>query len=260
MFVGFDCYIEQLARERHITVYLPDDYYQSHKRYPVMYIQDGQNAFFDDLSFDQVSWGFLDYVYNSGLEIILVAIPCNSEGDEKRTDEYGPWVISEELSYRETHQEGVILGGEGMAYTDWLVNDLKPYIDNRFRTDRDDTAIIGSSMGGVIATYAALAYPEVFRKSASLSSAYWFYYDEFEDLIVNSDLSAIEKFYFDHGEFEGCGDEEIDQEYFDSNEFMLNLLKDRISNLNFQYYEGASHNESEWRKRLPMIMDYLYFE
>lgn len=260
MFVGIDYNIEPLKRDRHIIVYLPDNYYRSHRRYPTIYIQDGQNAFFDNLSYSGVSWGFLDYVNNSGLEIIMIAIPCNSESDEKRTDEYGPWVINEELSYRETGIEGVSIGGEGKIYMDWLVNDLKPYIDKRFRTIRNDTAIIGSSMGGVIASYGALAYPKVFSKSASLSTAYWFYYDEFKDLIENSDLSAIKKFYFDHGEFEGCGDEEINQWYFDSNKYIYDLLENRISNLRFEYYPGATHNEEQWRERLPIIMDYLYKE
>ena len=113
-------------------------------------------------------------------------------------------------------------------------------------------------MGGVIASYAALAYPHVFKKSASLSTAYWFYYDEFKELIESSDLSSIDKFYFDLGEFEGCGDEEIDQWYIDSNNFIYDLIKDRVKNVNYQYFEGAHHNESQWRERLPLFMTYLY--
>lgn len=257
MFVGFDFEMKKLSRNRHITVYLPDNYYRNKKRYPVLYIQDGQNAFFDRLSYSGVSWGFLDYVKENGLEIIMVAIPCNME-PHKREDEYGPWLINEELCLRETGIEGKRIGGEGALYVDWMVNELKPYIDKRFRTKKKDTAIVGSSMGGVIASYAALAYPHVFKKSASLSTAYWFYYDEFKELIESSDLSSIDKFYFDLGEFEGCGDEEIDQWYIDSNNFIYDLIKDRVKNVNYQYFEGAHHNESQWRERLPLFMTYLY--
>ena len=69
MFVGFDFEMKKLSRNRHITVYLPDNYYRNKKRYPVLYIQDGQNAFFDRLSYSGVSWGFLDYVKENGLEM-----------------------------------------------------------------------------------------------------------------------------------------------------------------------------------------------
>jgi predicted alpha/beta superfamily hydrolase len=258
MFVGFDFPMKNLSRNRHITVYLPDDYYRSDKRYPVMYIQDGQNAFFDSLSYAGVSWGFVDYCKQANLDIILVAIECNTY-DKKREDEYGPWVINEELSYLETKVEGKRIGGEGKLYVEWMVYALKPYIDKRFRTIQDDSAIVGSSMGGVIASYASLAYPHIFKKCASLSTAYWFYYDEFKDLIESSDLSEIDKFYFDLGEFEGCGDEMIDQWYFESNDFIYDLIKDKIDNIEYQYFEGAAHNEVEWRKRVPIFMDYFYF-
>lgn len=58
MFISFCMPMKRLKRERQITVYLPDNYYETKKRYPVLYIQDGQNAFFDRLSFCGISWGF----------------------------------------------------------------------------------------------------------------------------------------------------------------------------------------------------------
>ena len=110
MFVSFCFPMKTLQREREIIVYLPDDYYQQNKDYPVLYIQDGQNAFFDYSSYCGISWGFLEYVKQTGMEIILVAIPCNETGF-KRMDEYGPWKINEALSYQETGQKGMIIGG-----------------------------------------------------------------------------------------------------------------------------------------------------
>jgi len=247
----------QLDRDRKITVYLPDDYYESDKRYPVLYIQDGQNAYFDRLSYAGTSWGFLDYAQWTHLDIIMVAIPCNFKGF-KRMDEYGPWPISEELSYQETKVDGMIIGGEGEMYVRWLIDELKPYIDRRFSTDPDDTGIVGSSMGGVIAAYAALAYPEVFHKCAALSTAFWFYMDEFAKLIEEHDYEQLDRFYFDLGEFEGCGNEMIDQWYIDSNQIIYELIKEKVENVKYCYYEGAHHNEEEWRKRLPKFMSYLY--
>lgn len=257
MFVSFRLPMRQLKRDRKITVYLPDDYYHQEKRYPVLYIQDGQNAFFDGLSYCGVSWGFLDYVKEMNLDIIMVAIPCNFRGF-KRMDEYGPWKISEELSFQETGREGQIIGGEGQLYIQWMIEELKPYIDCRFRTIVDDTAIVGSSMGGVISAYASLNYPEIFNKCGALSTAFWFYMDEFQELIENHDYSALQKFYMDLGEFEGCGDEEIDEWYIETNHEIYDLLKDKIHDLEYHFFEGAVHNEGEWRKRVPLLLEFFY--
>lgn len=257
MFVSFRFPMQELGRERKITVYLPDDYYQSDCDYPVLYIQDGQNAFFDQLSFCGVSWGFLDYAQMTDLKIIMVAIPCNFTGF-KRMDEYGPWLINETLSYQETGIKGKMIGGEGQKYIEWMVHELKPYIDQRFRTIVDDTAIVGSSMGGVISAYAALAYPEVFHKCAALSTAFWFYLEEFEELIASHDYHMLEGFYFDLGEFEGCGDDKIDEWYIESNNYIYSLLKDKVDNLAYHYFAGAHHNEAAWRERLPLFMNFLY--
>lgn len=257
MIVSFDYPMKQLKRMRYITVYLPDDYYQSQKRYPVLYIQDGQNAFFDKLSYSGVSWGFLDFVKQNQLDVIMVAIPCNFTGF-KRMDEYGPWAINEELSYQETQIEGLIIGGEGKDYIDWLMYDLKPYIDRRFMTKVDDTGIVGSSMGGVISAYAFLSHPEVFQKCAALSTAFWFYMDEFKELIDYHEYDEDNRFYFDLGEFEGCGDEEIDQWYIESNDEIYEMLVDKIKNIEYRFFEDAKHNESEWRERLPIFMEFLY--
>lgn len=257
MFVSMRFPMKELKRSRDLTIYLPDDYYYSEKRYPVLYIQDGQNAFFDCQSYSGVSWGFLDYVKQNKLDIIMVAIPCNFEGF-KRMDEYGPWTISEELSYEETKVDGMIIGGEGKAYVEWMVHELKPYIDRRFRTIVEDCGIVGSSMGGVISAYASLAYPEVFRKCCALSTAFWFYMDEFKELIENKDYHMIDCFYFDLGEFEGCGSSIIDRWYIETNDMMYDMLKDKIDNLVYFYFEGAIHNESEWRKRLPLFMECCY--
>ena len=257
MNVSFRMRIEELKRDRKITVYLPEDYYHSDKRYPVLYIQDGQNAFFDRPSYSGVSWGFLEYVQLMHLDIIMVAIPCNFN-DFKRMDEYGPWPISEELSFQETGMKGKIIGGEGDKYVKWMIHELKPYIDRRFRTMKDDTGIVGSSMGGVISAYAALAYPEVFCKCAALSTAYWFYLDEFEEVIDSHEYPPENRFYFDLGEFEGCGSELMDEWYIESNNMIYSLLKDKMENLAYHYFEGAKHNESEWRQRVPLFMEFLY--
>lgn len=259
MFISFSFPIKALERKREITVYLPDDYYQQNKDYPVLYIQDGQNAFFDATSYSGISWGFLEYVKKTKMDIILVAIPCNEEGF-KRMDEYGPWPINEELSFQETGQKGFIIGGEGQVYIDWLKDELKPYIDRRFRTQKNNTGIVGSSMGGVISAYAAFQYPEVFVKCAALSTAFWFYVDEFKDVIQHHEYQSQNRFYLDLGEFESGDDEVINQWYIESNQMVYEQLLPKVQNLEMHYFAGAHHNESEWRQRVPLFMTFLYGE
>lgn len=251
--------MKKLKREREITIYLPDDYYHQNKRYPVLYVQDGQNAFFDNLSYCGVSWGFLEYALETQLDIIIVAIPCHFEGF-KRMDEYGPWEICEELSYQETQIEGCIIGGEGIAYVEWLKDELKPYIDCCFSTIPENAGIVGSSMGGVISAYASLQYPKIFNKCAALSTAFWFYMDEFLDVIDTHVYSSNFRFYFDLGEFEGCGDDVIDEWYIESNNEIYRNLKDKVKNLDYHYFLNTYHNEAAWRERVPLFMEFLYKE
>ncbi|WP_199907827.1 alpha/beta hydrolase, partial [Klebsiella aerogenes] len=86
-------------------------------------------------------------------------------GGERRLDEYSPWA---NVAYKK--------GGEGDKYTDFLARTLKPYIDAHYRTrpDAAHTAIAGSSMGGLIALYAGLKYPQVFGRVGVFSPALWF--------------------------------------------------------------------------------------
>ena len=79
MIIKEEMYIRSLKRKRHIDIYVPDDYQSAKKRYPVLIINDGQNAFFDEQSYIGKSWGFLESVRELKLDVILVAIYCNFE-------------------------------------------------------------------------------------------------------------------------------------------------------------------------------------
>lgn len=135
MIIKEEMYIRSLKRKRHIDIYVPDDYQSAKKRYPVLIINDGQNAFFDEQSYIGKSWGFLESVRELKLDVILVAIYCNFE-PLKREDEYGPWVMNQEFSREyDTHR---LVGGEGNAYVTFLTTQLKPYLDQNFPTKIDD--------------------------------------------------------------------------------------------------------------------------
>lgn len=248
-----------LNRDREILIYLPDDYETSGKRYPVMYINDGQNAFFDEEAYSGVSWGFLDYVQETGLEIIMVAIPCNQK-PYMREAEYGPWLTDRPITIMETGSPDSPLGGEGDAYLDFLKDELKPYIDAVYPTNPDDTAIVGSSAGGTISFYAAMRYPYIFKKCAALSTAFWYYPWQFKELVENADLEPLECLYMDRGTDEGNGNEFVTNLYNYDTDLILGALWGRIHDdkLHFAIYEGANHGEAEWRKRVPVFMEWFY--
>jgi metallo-beta-lactamase class B len=154
----------QLARTRRIWLYLPPDYASSTKRYPVIYMHDGQNLF-DAATAYAGEWGIdetLDSLHAAGDRgAIVVGI---DNGGTKRMDEYSPW---------KNERYG---GGEGAAYVAFIVETLKPWIDAHYRTlpDRLSTAIAGSSMGGLISLYAILEYPHVFGRAGVFSPSLWF--------------------------------------------------------------------------------------
>jgi len=157
-------YIPQLNRNRRIWLYLPPDYQTTVKKYPVLYMQDGQNLF------DKNTAAFGEWKVDESLNdlhaqgdwgCIVVGI---DNGGQYRLDEYSPWV---------NPQYG---GGQGDEYVEFIVNTLKPYIDANFRTlpGRQTTGIAGSSMGSLISMYAFAERQDIFAKAGIFSPAFWF--------------------------------------------------------------------------------------
>jgi predicted alpha/beta superfamily hydrolase len=255
MFEHFKAEITPLERERTVRVYLPDDYDEnSEKRYPVLYMHDGQNLYKDEDAGYGMSWGISDFLNESDIEIIVVGIDCNTEG-YKRLDEYSPWKSSAMSKVFPVSEDEI--GGEGKEYIDYIVNELKPMIDRKYRTISEETSMAGSSMGGLISTYAACMYPHIFKRIASVSPAYWFNQNEIEELIRESDLSTIERFYMDIGTNEAT--ESIDAEkYVKSSAVVYDILKNKVKDSKFEIIEGAVHNENAWKERVPPIFTYLY--
>jgi len=158
-------FIPQLNTTRRIWLFLPNDYQTAlQKRYPVIYMHDGQNLFDQATSFSG-EWGVdetLAQLQNQGdYGAIVVGI---DNGGSTRIDEYSPWI---------NPQYG---GGKGDEYVAFIVNTLKPYIDQYYRTltTSQNTGIIGSSMGGLISLYAVSEYPNVFGKAGIFSPSIWF--------------------------------------------------------------------------------------
>lgn len=159
-----DFYMPQLGQSRRIWMYLPPDYHYSWKRYPVIYAHDGQNLF-DNITSFSGEW-FLDESLNNLFGkgdpgCIIVGI---DNGGPSRLDEYSPWKNPE------------YGGGQGQAYLDFIVQTLKPYIDQNYRTlsDQAHTGLLGSSMGGLISLYGGLRHQEVFGRIGVFSPSLWF--------------------------------------------------------------------------------------
>lgn len=158
-----DVHSPELDNRRDVLVALPPSYAKGAGRYPVVYMHDGQNLF-DSATSYAGHWQLLDTLAAhaaDGIEAIVVGIPNMAD---ERKDEYGPFPDA---------RHG---GGRGQAYARFLVRTLKPLVDRAFRTRRSaaDTAIAGSSLGGLVSLYAFLAHPETFGAVAALSPSLWF--------------------------------------------------------------------------------------
>ncbi|MFP4287551.1 MAG: alpha/beta hydrolase [Candidatus Izemoplasmataceae bacterium] len=251
-----EIFIEPLNRSAIRYIALPKHYDESNKHYPVLYMHDGHNLFFEEDSYAGVTWGVLDAYnnYKDLKDIIIVGLSCAN--GIKRLNEYGPYPFEINVF----NEEGIIPGGKGHVYLDYLVNELKPMIDSNYRTlkDKDHTAIMGSSMGGVISLYAGCKYPETFGLIGSVSGAYYVSPSAFRHCIKESDLSHIKKLYIDTGDEEVGGGNSSD--YMISNAIMVDLLRQKLTQdrLQYQIIAGGKHHETDWAKRLPDILRYLF--
>ena len=224
-------YMPQLDRSRRIWIYLPPDYNDTDVSYPVIYMHDGQNLF-DQLTSFAGEWEVdetLNQLFEDGYKVPIVVGIDNGGG--YRIDELTPW------------NNPAYGGGQGDEYLAFIVETLKPYIDVNYRTlaDRENTAIIGSSLGGLISTYGALKYTNVFSKSGSFSPAYWINSDSIWGFVTENDMIQNIRFYQNVGETEG-------DTYID----MMYAMQDSLINVGFtdvtsKVIPGGGHNEQTWR-------------
>lgn len=235
-------YMPQLDRNRRIWIYLPPDYDDTEMSYPVIYMHDGQNIF-DQLTSFAGEWEVdetLNQLFEDGYRVpIVIAI---DNGGEYRIDELTPW-----------NNPGYG-GGQGAEYMAFIVETLKPYVDANYRTlpDRENTAIIGSSLGGLISTYGALKYQDVFSKSGPFSPAYWINADSIWSFVEENEMMQNIRFYQNVGEIEGAT-------YID----MMYAMEDSLKNVGFleitsKVIPGGGHNEPTWRDDFAEAYLYLF--
>jgi len=233
-------YIPQLDRYRRIWIYLPDSYKTSNKKYPVLYMHDGQNVF-DEATSGFGEWGVdeaLDSLGPQHKEIIVVGI---DNGADKRLNEYSPYNMQK---YGK---------GEGDQYVDFLARTLKPYIDKHYRTRKDgkNTFVAGSSMGGLISFHAILKYPKVFGGAGVFSPAFWIT-PQLKNIDPEKAKKVKGKIYFYGGQLES---ESMVPD-------MLNVFDQmkRHSKAKMQTVIRAEgkHNEPSWRNEFPLFYKWLF--
>ena len=234
-------------KPRKAYIYLPDSYEKNpDKRYPVMYMFDGHNVFFDqDATFGK-SWNMNKYMVESKKELIIVGVECNHEGN-KRLIEYAPFTY--------TNSEHGKIKGKGRVMMNWLVRQLKPYIDKEYRTlpDRKNTIIAGSSMGGLMALYGGTVYNHVFQRAACLSPSLWVSPGQVLEMIARTHIRRDTAIYMDYGELEMFN-------HAASQESMIStahLLLTKRVNLAMRIVPGGNHSEASWEKQVPIFMDCL---
>ncbi len=231
--------IPQLGRQRRIWIYLPAAYQSAKRKYPVIYMHDGQNLF------DAYTSGFGEW----GVDEIMDKMPDAAESIIVGIDHGGDYRITEYDPYDSKYGKG-----RGDDYLDFLVRTLKPYIDTHYRTKSGaaNTTIAGSSMGGLISMYAAVRYPGVFGNAGIFSPAFWIA-PGIDDFAKRRQLPKSSRFYF------VCGDAESDSMVTDMKKMAAIIRDKNISPQNSPVViiKGAGHNEKQWNGDFPDFYKWL---
>lgn len=226
--------IPQLNRKRKIWVYLPKGYTTSKKTYPVIYMQDGENLF-NEQTAAQGEWG-IDECLDSLIakyhkECIVIGI---ASAAETRAKEYNPY-------------------DEGKLYADFLANTLKPYIDKKYRTQKEPvhTFIAGSNIGAVISLYTLIKYPNVFGGVGMFSPSFIATQSMYNDVAKAIWAPLHPKFYF------FAGDKDRDNTVPDMDK-MIATIEQKGSYLTRRVMSPiAKQNVQAWRKEFPGFFQFM---
>jgi predicted alpha/beta superfamily hydrolase len=243
-----------LSHARTIIVYLPPGYGREHeRRYPVLYMHDGQNIFDSATAFMGQEWQVDEtaqrLIQQSKIEPLIIVGVYNT--GEQRIHEYTP-----------TRDERKKAGGLAGQYGRFLVEELKPFIDRRYRTQREpwQTGLGGSSLGGLVTLYLGLHYPQVFGKLLVLSPSVWW-----DHGMILHQVEALPeppvrrnwplRIWLDMGTREGH-----------LTLAQVRMLRDLLiargwrlgDDLHYLEARGARHTESAWAKRMTPALKYLF--
>lgn len=239
-----DYEIPQLKRRRRIAALLPFDYYESDKEYPVLYLHDGQNLFDEESPFG--NWAIdqsLGRLASQGSgDVVVVSI---DHGGEDRLNEYMPF---------NTRKYGK---GQGKLYIQFLMETLKPYVDNKYRVnnDSDHTGIGGSSMGALISLYAGITFPETFSKMMIFSPSLWLSPRIYQLAKKFAPVESSNLYLY-------AGGKESQAHLPNVMRFGADLLTNMGEGLRFKFSHNPDgiHNEENWREEFPIALKWLFFD
>jgi predicted alpha/beta superfamily hydrolase len=237
-----------LGGTRQVTVYLPPGYDESQeRRYPVLYMHDGQNLFDASRAYVPGNHWRLHEAADAAIgertasPMIIVGIDHGGAG---RADEYTPVPDPKHKT-----------GGRAEDHARMLVEELKPLIDGRYRTlpDAENTAVGGSSLGGLVTLYLLLKHPDVFRRGAAMSPSVWW-----GDRVILKEAEAFAgsppRMWLDIGGREG------EEALNDARQLRDRLIPKGWTEEHFRYYEDrrGDHSERAWARRVRQALEFLF--
>lgn len=271
-----DSFASKYVTPRNIDIWLPDGY-STQKKYAVLYMQDGQMLYDSNTTWNHQAWNVDDVLTGLKLENVIrdVIVVGIWNGGATRHPDYFPQKPYESLTQTEKDTVTAQLQRVGRTkeifkpvsdnYLKFIVKELKPYIDKKFSvyTDRKNTFIAGSSMGGLISMYAICEYPKVFGGAACLSTHWPGIWSLENNPVPNAFLNYLSshlpspnnhKIYFD------CGDQTLDALYPEIQKKADAILtKKRFTEKSWmtKYFPGENHSEKAWHERLYIPMVFL---
>ncbi len=236
--------IPQLNKTRRVTILLPVDYYENTRRYPVLYLQDGQNLYEKNAPFG--TWGIdekLAVLKEKGHgNIIVVAI---DHGETERIHEFTP----------PTHINLGIGRKEGTKYLDFMANTLKPHIDANYRTftQKEFTGIGGSSMGGLISLFGGILRPETFGRILVFSPSLWIYPDVYKEAGATGALEQTKLYIYAGGR--------ESQTMVSNVQTLIQSINESPQNteINLVVDPNGTHTESKWSVAFPEAVEWLFY-
>ncbi len=237
--------IPQLKRKRRISALLPHDYHVSEKRYPVLYLKDGQNLFDENAPFG--NWAIdrsLESLAREGLQdIIVIAI---DHGGEDRIAEYLPYFNSN------------VGKGEGELYMQFMRNTLIPYVNKKYRTltSPANTGIGGSSMGGLISLYAGLNHQDLFSRLMVFSPSLWIAPRIFQQAERFNPKLPVHLYIYAGGKESANHMPNVNRLkgiLMDKNKGFENI------HLKLSLNPEGTHSEHHWSLEFPKALKWLYF-
>ena len=262
---------------RNIDVWLPEGYSRAN-RYPVLYMNDGQMLYDPDVTWNKQAWNIDDVatrLFKTSKVRNFIVVGIWNGGQTRHTD-YFPQKPFDHLSktdkdtviaqLKRSGRTKEIFKPQSDSYLKFIVEELKPYIDNKFSVlaDRGNTFIAGSSMGGLISVYAICEYPKVFGGAACLSTHWPGTFTPDHNPVPNAMISYLGKNLPDprtHRIYFDCGDKTLDVMYPSIQRKVDSVMVSKGYTENHwitRYYPGEDHSENAWNKRLNIPLEFLF--